>query len=89
MKLTLNVEEDLLERVRVALGVKSKTEAIHHALSEIDRRHALRTLLAEDFGMSAEDWRRAWNEGNSAQSLNEGPGSPGVEVAAKSSRSRK
>jgi Arc/MetJ family transcription regulator len=61
MKITLNIDDDLLERVRKATGAKTKTDAIHYALSEIDRRHRLRELLSEDFEMSAAEWRKAFD----------------------------
>ncbi len=61
MKLTLNIDDALLDRVRETTGAKTKTDAIHIALHEMDRRHKLRELLAkDDFGMTAEDWKNAW-----------------------------
>ena len=62
MKLTLNIDDDLLERVRETTGAKTKTEAIHYALGEIDRRHRLRALLAEDIGLTPAEWRNAYEE---------------------------
>lgn len=62
MKLTLNIDDDLLERVREATGAKTKTEAIHYALTEIDRRYRLRALLAEDIGLTPDEWRNAFDE---------------------------
>jgi len=52
MKITLNVDDDLLARVMDTTGAKTKTEAIHAALAEIDRRHKLISLLAEDIGIN-------------------------------------
>ncbi len=61
MKLTLNIDDELLDRVREMTGAKTKTEAIHVALNEMDRKNKLRELLAkDDFGMSAADWKSAW-----------------------------
>ena len=61
MKLTLNIDDELLERVRETTGAKTKTEAIHVALNEMDRRNKLRELLAkDDFRMTSEDWKNAW-----------------------------
>jgi len=54
MKLTLNIDDELLSRVMDATGAKTKTEAIHAALAEIDRRHKLITLLSEDMGINWE-----------------------------------
>ena len=63
MKLTLNIDDKLLERVRETTGAKTKTEAIHVALNEMDRRYKLRELLAkDDFGMTSEDWKNAWED---------------------------
>jgi Arc/MetJ family transcription regulator len=62
MKLTLNIDDDLLERVREMTGAKTKTEAIHYALGEIDRRNRLRTLLSEDIGLTPAEWRNAYEE---------------------------
>ena len=52
MKLTLNIDDDLLSRVMETTGAKTKTEAIHAALAEVDRRHKLITLLSEDIGIN-------------------------------------
>lgn len=63
MKLTLNIDDELLERVRAMTGAKTKTEAIHYALGELDRRHKLRELLAkDDFKLSPREWTEAWED---------------------------
>lgn len=63
MKFTLNIDDELLARVMETTGAKTKTEAIHYALREIDRRKSLVELLAkDDFGMSAADWKKAFDE---------------------------
>ena len=41
MKMTMHIDDGLLERVMVATGASSKTKAIDLALREMDRRHAL------------------------------------------------
>ena len=67
MKLTLNIDDELLERVRETTGAKTKTEAIHVALNEMDRKSKLRELLArDDFGMTSEDWKNAWEDPGAA-----------------------
>ena len=61
MKLTLNIDDELLDRVRDMTGAKTKTDAIHIALNEMDRRHKLISILAkDDFGMTSADWKSAW-----------------------------
>jgi hypothetical protein len=55
MRLTLNIDGDLLDRVVAHLGAKTKTEAIHHALQEIDRRHQLHHILSEGLGLTPDE----------------------------------
>jgi Arc/MetJ family transcription regulator len=63
MKITLNIDDALLERVREATGAKTKTEAIHTALREMDRRRQLVELLGkDDFGLTPDEWRNAWED---------------------------
>ena len=62
MKLTLNIDDALLSRVMEATSAKTKTEAIHAALAEIDRRHKLVAMLSDDFGMTSADWKNAFDE---------------------------
>ncbi len=51
MKLTLNIDDELLTRVMDTTGAKTKTEAIHAALAEVDRRNKLIALLSENIGI--------------------------------------
>lgn len=60
MKLTLNIDDDLLTRVMETTGAKTKTEAIHAALAEVDRRNKLIALLSE--GLGDIDWKNAFDE---------------------------
>ena len=62
MKLTLNIDDELLGRVMESTGAKTKTDAIHAALAEVDRRHKLIALLSDDFGMTPQDWKNAIDE---------------------------
>lgn len=55
MKITLNVDASLLDRVMNALGTTNKTKAIDLALREVDRKTKMRALAAEGLGMSAEE----------------------------------
>ena len=59
MKMTLNIDDELLDRVMKFTGAKTKTEVIDNALKEMDRRATLSALLADDFGMTSEDWKNA------------------------------
>lgn len=55
MRLTLNIDGDLLDRVMKSTGSKTKTAAIHFALSEIDRRKELHKLLSAGLGATPEE----------------------------------
>ena len=55
MKLTVNLDEALLERVVKITGASTKTEAIHVALREIDRKARLIEVLREGDGATAEE----------------------------------
>ncbi len=59
MKMTLNIDDELLARVMEFTGAPTKTEAIANALREMDRRAKLSALLKDDFGMTADDCRNA------------------------------
>ena len=60
MKMTLNIDDELLDRVMESTGAKTKTEAIDLALKEVDRKSKLLEVLSRDRGMSPEDWRNAF-----------------------------
>ncbi|MGB0335255.1 MAG: type II toxin-antitoxin system VapB family antitoxin [Opitutales bacterium] len=55
MKITLNVDEALLERVVKCTGSKTKTAAIDYALREMDRRARLTEVLNEGLEMSPDE----------------------------------
>ena len=52
MKMTMHIDDGLLERVMAATGASSKTKAIDLALREMDRKAELRKLTAEGLGLS-------------------------------------
>lgn len=55
MKMTMHIDDGLLERVMAATGAKSKTMAIDLALREMDRRHTLVRLASEGLGLSPDE----------------------------------
>lgn len=57
MKMTMHIDDALLERVMAATGAKSKTMAIDLALREMDRRAELTRLTREGLGLSADELR--------------------------------
>lgn len=52
MKITMNIDDALLERVMVLSGAKTKTAAVDYALREVERREVRLKLLQE--GMELE-----------------------------------
>lgn len=63
MKLTLNIDDELLERVQRTTGAKTKTEAIHNALREMDRRNRLiEVLRSDEISLTPEELATAWED---------------------------
>jgi Arc/MetJ family transcription regulator len=52
MKMTMHIDEDVLNRVMQVTGAKSKTQAVEIALSEMARRHKLKELLGQGLGLT-------------------------------------
>ncbi len=52
MKMTMHIDDALLERVMAATGAANKTHAVDIALREIDRRAELARLTKEGLGLS-------------------------------------
>ncbi len=69
MKMTLNIDDGLLERVMAVTGAKTKTEAIDLALREMDRRARLVEVLGRDHGMTSDDWRNAFEQDYDVETL--------------------
>jgi len=59
MKMTMRIDDALLERVMAATGANSKTAAIDLALREMDRRARLVKLCHEGLGLSADELKDA------------------------------
>jgi len=53
MKMTMHIDDALLDRVIAATGAKTKTMAIDLALREMDRRSTLARLASEGLGLTA------------------------------------
>jgi len=62
MKMSFNIDEVLLERVMTLTGASTKTEAIHMALREVDRRARLVEVLNEGLGCNPEELRKLFDE---------------------------
>jgi Arc/MetJ family transcription regulator len=57
MKMTMHIDEELLNRVMAATGAASKTHAVDLALREMDRRGKLAKLAAEGLGLGPDELR--------------------------------
>ena len=63
MKTTLNISEELLEEAVRLTGFRTKTEAIHKALTELIRKQKIEEIIGQagklDFN---NDWEKARHE---------------------------
>ena len=68
MKMTLHIDEDLVKGVMESTGARTKTEAIHLALTEMNRRRRLNDILTkDDFGLDAKGWAKAFDPESSSR----------------------
>lgn len=56
MKMTMSIDEALLERVMKLTGLKTKTEAVDFALREAERKSKLSKFLASE-RLAAVEWK--------------------------------
>ena len=61
MKMTMHIDEDLLDRVVKRFACASKTEAVEKALKEMDRKARFRDLVKSGLGFSPEELKNAVN----------------------------
>ncbi len=61
MKMTMHIDETLLERVMEATGASSKTQAVNLALREIDNRAKLVKLAQAGLGLTASELKDAFD----------------------------
>jgi Arc/MetJ family transcription regulator len=52
MKMTMHIDEDVLDRVMKITGAKTKTQAVEIALTEMGRRHKLKELFNAGLGLT-------------------------------------
>lgn len=69
MKMTMHINEDVLADVVKITGVESKTKAVEFALTEMVRRHRLKTLGKKGLGLTAEELKTAWEDPFPQESL--------------------
>lgn len=61
MKMTMHIDEDVLDRVMKITGASTKTEAVEIALKEMARRHKMKELFSAGLGLSAEELRNSYD----------------------------
>lgn len=59
MKMTMHIDEELLDRVVKRFGCASKTEAVDMALREMDRKARFRDLVKTGLGLTPEELKSA------------------------------
>ncbi len=84
MKMTMHIDEDVLDDVVKITGVESKTKAVEFALTEMVRRHRLKELGRKGLGLTSEELKTAWEDPFAKESLRVAEESP--KHARKSSR---
>ncbi len=85
MKMTINVDEALLDRVVEITGASTKTEAITIALREVDRRARLVEVLREGTGATSEELKDMFDPASDPTALRVAEGVPPYQVVNKNS----
>lgn len=57
MKMTMHIDEDVLDRVMKITGAKTKTAAVEIALQEMARRHKMKELFSQGLGLTPDELR--------------------------------
>lgn len=63
MKMTMHIDEELLDRVMKRFGCESKTEAVEMALKEMDRKARFRDMVKTGLGLTPDELRNAVDPG--------------------------
>jgi len=61
MKMTMHIDEDVLDRVIKITGAKTKTAAVEIALSEMARRHKMKELFSAGLGLSPDELKHGFD----------------------------
>ncbi len=61
MKMTMHIDEDVLDRVMKITGASTKKEAVEIALKEMARRHKMKELFSAGLGLSPDELRNAFD----------------------------
>lgn len=69
MKMTMHIDDELLARVMEKYGLETKTDAVHFALNELDRKARLREMMKTGLGLTPEELGDAIYEDYDLESL--------------------
>lgn len=61
VKMTMHIDEEVLDRVMKITGAKTKTAAVEIALKEMARRHKMKELFSAGLGMTPEELKNAFD----------------------------
>ncbi len=61
MKMTMHIDEDVLDRVMKITGAKTKTAAVEIALTEMARRHKMKELFSAGLGLTPEELKASFD----------------------------
>ncbi len=61
VKMTMHIDEEVLERVMKITGAKTKTGAVEIALNEMARRHKMKELFSAGLGMTPDELKNAFD----------------------------
>jgi len=75
MKMTMHIDEEVLDRVMKVTGAKTKTLAVEIALKEMARRHKMKELFTAGLGLTPDELRTSFDPVSLAVD------SPGLKVA--------
>lgn len=61
MKMTMHIDEDVLDRVMKVTGAKTKTLAVEIALKEMARRHKMKELFSAGLGLTPDELKDSFD----------------------------
>lgn len=61
VKMTMRIDEEVLDRVMKITGASTKTAAVEIALTEMARRHKMKELFSAGLGLSPEELKVAYD----------------------------
>jgi len=73
VKMTMHIDEEVLERVMKITGAKTKTAAVEIALTEMARRHKLKELFSAGLGLTPEELKNAFDPASYPEAVESAP----------------